>query len=129
MKTNVLKKLLSVVLLIAMMLDVLAVVPFAALAEDLKASGILSSEKKEESSSESGSHAYEPFQSIKEHQYSEHADQVDESTILLKLPEDAPALSPVPEELVGLGVVLLRTVVDVTTPEAMESVGAQEPYR
>ena len=129
MKTNVLKKLLSVVLLIAMMLDVLAVVPFAAFAEDLKASGILSSEKKEESSSESGSHAYEPFQSIKEHQYSEHADQVDESTILLKLPEDAPALSPVPEELAGLGVVLLRTVVDVTTPEAMESVGAQEPYR
>lgn len=129
MKSMVLKKILSVLLLVTMMLNAVAVVPFSVFAEDSITANKPTSSPNKGNPSTSVEHAYEPFQSIKEYQYSEHADQVDETTILLKLAAGAPALSPVPEELAKLGVTLLRTVVDVTTPEAMEKVGSQIPYR
>ena len=131
MKSMLLKKTLSVILLVAMLVNAMAVVPFAAFADTLGFSSGSDMTQKQESSSSASSdeHAYEPFKAIKEYQYSNDADQIDETSLLLKISADAPAMSPVPEAMAKLGVTMVRTVVDVTTPEAMEQVGAKTPYR
>ena len=126
MKTVTTKKFFSLLLAICMVVNTFVAVPLTIFAVDELPSAEKDPSGKTE---ETISHAYEPFASIKEYQYSENADEVDEHSLMLKLRADAPALSPIPEELAERGVTLVRTMVDVTTPEAMAELGVSEPYR
>ena len=126
MKTTGWNRFLAFLLTLSLLLNLLVVIPFTAFAggqatEVPTTNENLTSEQK---------HAYEPFKSIKEYQYAEDADQIDEGSLLLKIAADtAPALSPIPEELAALGVALIRTTVDASTPEAMETLGVTKPYK
>ena len=131
-KFEMTKKLSSLLLAICILLQTAFAVPLVVLANE----GIISSsssdeKKKNEASADEDliEHAYTPFASIKEYQYSEKADEVDESSLMLKVSANAPDMSPIPEELAALGVSVVRTMVDVTTPEAMAELGVSTPYR
>ena len=101
MKTTGWNRFLAFFLSLSLLLNVFVVLPLTTFAEDQPqeiptTNDNLSDEQK---------HAYEPFKSIKEYQYAEDADQIDEASLLLKIATDtAPALSPIPEELAALGV-------------------------
>ncbi|MBO5295586.1 MAG: S8 family serine peptidase, partial [Clostridia bacterium] len=126
MKSVTTKKIFSLLLAICMVLNTFMTIPLVVFATD----EAVSAEKEEKNETEEQiSHAYQPFASIKEYQYSENADEVDESTLMLKVSANAPAMSPIPEELAKRGVTVVRTMVDVTTPEAMAELGVSEPYR
>ena len=125
MKSVTTRKLFSFLLAMCMVLNTVLAVPFVAFA----AEEMISAEKNEAEKEETLSHAYQPFAAIKEYQYSEDAEQVDESSLMLKVSANAPAMSPIPEELAKRGVTAVRVMVDVTTPEAMAELGVTEPYR
>ena len=123
------KKLSAFLLAFCMLFNTLVIVPVTVFATDLEVEkdedllGTLTGTEQETK------HAYEPFASIKAYQNAENRDEVDESTLMIKVSASAPAMSPIPEELAALGVSVVRVSVDATTPEAMENLGVSEPYR
>ena len=130
MKSLTIKKFFSFLLALCIVLNTVMTVPFVAFATDeLLSSSDDDATKNENDTDEAISHAYQPFASIKEYQYSENADEVDESSLMLKVSANAPDMSVIPNELADRGVTLVRTMVDVTTPEAMEELGVSTPYR
>ena len=126
MKTIGRNRIIAWLLSLSFVLNAFVVIPFTAFAREQEVevpttNETITTEQK---------HAYEPFKAIKEYQYAEDADQIDETSLLLKISADtAPDFSTIPEEMAKLGVALIRTTVDASTPEAMETLGVTKPYK
>lgn len=120
---------LAFLLALCMMINTLGILPIDVFAVSEKADVSENVEEMMKPTKEENKHAYDPFSSIKEYQNSQKKDEIDETTLMVKVSALAPDMATVPEEFKALGVVLVRVSVDATTPDAMEALGVTEPYR
>ena len=122
-------KSLAFLLALCMMMNTLGILPIDVFAINENGGNSGNVEDMMKPVEDENKHAYDPFSSIKEYQNSNKKDEIDETTLMVKVSDFAPDMTTVPEEFAALGVTLVRVSVDATTPDAMEALGVTVPYR